>query len=230
MQHQWLWVILATARRAKLEMDWTSGTAAVQVVQKDSNLAADGFHWNRNFTSGPEVPSEDLVDQCRGLSLPVEPAEGNTGTGWSALMRNTIKWPPQTEALLWVATETRLLHGVDGVPQKLMGVLLASKAKMSCNFCARQYILTPASRTKVHSSWTGQKGLKEPSAVHTMLLWPYITLKNRSLIQSKHWETSAHCCLTYFQKEPGENGLILPVCPVLYHLNHESSLHGQSTC
>lgn len=105
----------------------------------DYNLAAEVFHWNRNFsTSGPEVPSEDLMNQRRGLSLPVKPADGNEVTGRLPLMRNTIQLPSQTEALLRVATETRLLHGVDGVPQKLMGVLLASKAKMSRNFCRRQ--------------------------------------------------------------------------------------------
>lgn len=39
--------------------------------------------------------------------------------------------------VLWVAIEACFLHGIDGVPQKLMGVLLAPKAKMSCNFCGR---------------------------------------------------------------------------------------------
>lgn len=120
-------------------MEWTSGTAAVKVVQVEYNLAAEVFHWNRNFsTSGPEVPSEDLVNQRRGLSLSVEPANGKTITGRLPLIRNTIKWPRQTEALLRVATETRLLHGVDGVPQEFMGILLASKTKMSRNFCRRQ--------------------------------------------------------------------------------------------
>lgn len=146
-------MISATARRAKLEVKSTSGTAAVKAVQMDYNLAAEGFYWNRNFsTSGPEVPSKDLVNQRGGLSLSVEPADGNTVTGRLALIGNTIKLPPPTEALLRVATETRLLHGVDGVPQKLMGVLLAPKAKMSRNFCRRQYAFsfTLASRTKVH--------------------------------------------------------------------------------
>lgn len=47
------------------------------------------YHWNRNVgTSGPEVPSEDLVNQRRGLSLPVEPADENTATGRLRLTRN----------------------------------------------------------------------------------------------------------------------------------------------
>lgn len=200
-------------------MEWTSGTAAVKAVQMDYNLAAEVFHWNRNSsTSGPEVPSEDLVNQRRGLSLPVEPANGNMVTGRWPLMRNTIKCPPQTAALLRVATETRLLHGIDGVPQKLMGVLLASKAKMSRNFCKRQNAL--------FQHWLpGQKYIhvghdikvKKEVSAHTVLLGPYVTQRNSDLIQSKQWETSAHCCLTWFQKEPGENALILSVCPVLYH-------------
>lgn len=40
-------------------------------------------------------------------------------------------------ALLWVAIETGFLHGIDGVPQKFMGIFLASEAKMSGNFCGR---------------------------------------------------------------------------------------------
>lgn len=32
-------------------------------------------------TSGPEVPSEDLVNQRRGLSLPVQPARREHGDG-----------------------------------------------------------------------------------------------------------------------------------------------------
>lgn len=39
--------------------------------------------------------------------------------------------------LLWVAIETGFLHGIDGVPQKFMSILLAPKAKMSGNFCKR---------------------------------------------------------------------------------------------
>lgn len=97
------------------------------------------YHWNRNVgTSGPEVPSEDLVNQRRGLSLPVEPADRNTATGRLRLRRNYFKIIRRTEPLLGVATETRLLHGVDGVPQKLVGVLLAPEAKMSRYFCRRQ--------------------------------------------------------------------------------------------
>ena len=41
------------------------------------------------------------------------------------------------KALLGVAIETGFLHGVDGVPQKLMGILLAPKAKVSGDFCGR---------------------------------------------------------------------------------------------
>lgn len=132
-------------------MEQSPGTAAVKLVQKDYKPAAEVFHCNRNAsTSGPEVPSEDLVDQRRGLSLPVEPADGNTVTG-RLVMRIAIDLAPRTEALLRVATETRLLHGIDGVPQKLMGVFLASEAKMSRNFCGRHIShCTPASRTKVH--------------------------------------------------------------------------------
>lgn len=141
-------MISATARRAE-----TPGTAAVKLVQKDYKPPAEVFRCNRNVsTSGPEVPSEDLVDQRRGLSLPVEPAGGNTVTG-RLIMRITVDLAPSTpmEALLRVATETRLLHGVDGVPQKLMGVFLASEAKMSRNFCGRHIShCTPASGTKVH--------------------------------------------------------------------------------
>lgn len=42
-------------------------------------------------TSGPEVPSEDLVNQGRGLSLPVEPAVENTVTRRLRLTRNAFK-------------------------------------------------------------------------------------------------------------------------------------------
>lgn len=42
------------------------------------------------------------------------------------------------KGLLRVAIETGFLHGINGVPQKFVGVFLAPKAKMSSNFCRRQ--------------------------------------------------------------------------------------------
>lgn len=88
-------------------------------------------------------------------------------------MRNTIQVPPQTKALLRVATETRLLHGVDGVPQKLMGVLLAPEAKVSRNFCRRQnaFSFTAGYQEKRTLPFNRTERLKkESSSAHTVLL------------------------------------------------------------
>lgn len=41
------------------------------------------------------------------------------------------------KASLGIAIQTGFLHGINGIPQKFMGILLAAKAKMSGDFCDR---------------------------------------------------------------------------------------------
>lgn len=50
------------------------------------------------------------------------------------MLKNASK---ENQALLWVAVETGFLHGVNGVPQELVRILLATEAEMSGDFCRK---------------------------------------------------------------------------------------------
>lgn len=74
--------MISAAAKKGLNSKWRECLELQQLrlFRRIINPAAEVFHCNGNFsTSGPEVPSEDLVDQRGGLSLPVEPADGNNG-------------------------------------------------------------------------------------------------------------------------------------------------------
>ena len=51
------------------------------------------------------------------------------------IIKGTVNVETYINILLGVAIQTGFLHGINGIPQKFMGILLAAKAKVSGNFC-----------------------------------------------------------------------------------------------
>lgn len=128
------------------------------------------------------------------------------------LMRNTIQLLPETEVLLRVAIQTRLLHGVNGVPQELVGILLAAKAKVSCNFCKGQntFPFETGYQDKSTVILNRTEVKKEPFSACTVFS---LTLHNSKEQWAHTKPTGRDVCPLLWNQEK----MLLSVCPVLYH-------------
>ncbi len=88
------------------------------------------------LTSRPQITPKNLVDQGGGLCLSVQSVNRREHYS-SDPIRQTHGFCSDlitVVVLLGISIQTSFLHGVNGVTQKLMGILLTPKPKMASNF------------------------------------------------------------------------------------------------
>lgn len=74
------------------------------------------------------------MDQSSGLCLPVQSENKRASYSSEPLKTNCQGSVTHASHLLWISVQASFLHGINGVAQELMSVLLAAKPEMTSNF------------------------------------------------------------------------------------------------